>query len=253
MSLVSVSDILFQSDEFWGNSTLESLRMVVKTCKGFRVTLQGKDKQKEEQSPTEQAIAVMIKRRPKANNKWELTFAEARDWFMLNTRTMVDFCAKFPEDNTFHLSEEDAEDARKGETSFPIGFLDAYKLTVQIGLKAAMERRAHLDQKLITSALESLDFRLPSDTMRANVKAAIDKLKAGGQTVKMDKGLRLLDKLDLDFITTFSERASINDSMRVRERDVERLKKRIAGYKRASKTLTARYRAHSVYCPEKMP
>jgi hypothetical protein len=255
MPLVSVTDILFQSDEFWANSTLDSLRMLVKTSKGFKVTLQGEGKKKKDTplpSLTVQAITVMMERRPTANGEWMLKFVHAKHWFMLRLDTMINFCTSLPAESSFHLSETDTEWVRKGGTAF-ICFMDAYKLTLNTGLKAAMERRAHSDQKLMDSAFESLDFHRPSDTMRKNIRAAIRVLKADEQTAKVKRGLRLLDKLDLDVCMTHGEVTVIKYSLEKRQRDVEYLKKCIADYKKARQTLTKRYKAHSVYCPEKMP
>ena len=38
----------------------------------------------------------------------------------------------------------------------------------------------------------------------------------------------------------------------MRMRNVEKLKKHTANYKKEKRTLVARYKAHSVYCPGKM-
>lgn len=255
MPLVSVTDILFQSDEFWANSTLDSLRMLVKTSKGFKVTLQGEGKKKKDTplpSLTVQAITVMMERRPTANGEWMLRFVDAKHWFMLRMDTMVDFCTKLPAESSFHLSEADTERVRKGGTTY-ICFMDAYKLTLNMGLKAAMERRAHSHQKLMDSAFDSLDFHRPSDTMRKNIRAAIRVLKADEQTAKVKKGLRLLDKLDLDVCMTHGDRTVIKYALQKRPRDIERFKKCISNYINARRTLTKRYKDHSVYCPEKMP
>ena len=281
MPLVSVSDFLFMSDEFWGNSNLGSLNKLVLTCKGFRADLLGSNsskknnnnKAKKEEasstttttttttsapSVTEQAIAVMMERRPKANCEWMLTFSEAKFWFMLQVDTMVKFCIKLPEDNEFHLSEEEAQECvKKGGTSttYYIRFLDAYRLTLNSGLKAAMERRACLYAKLVESANENFVFRQSSDIMRRNIKAAIIQLKKvafPGAEVK--KGIRLLEKLDLDVQLSRISRWSIEETLAssVWMKNVEKLKKHIADHKKEKRTLIARYKKHSVYCPEKM-
>ena len=267
MPLASVTDILFMSDEFWGNSNLGSLSKLVLTCKGFRMDIQhgnkkGRDKKASSSSVpsvTERAIAVMMERRPKANGEWMLTFSEAKFWFMLQVDTMVKFCIELPEDNVFHLSGEEARRAKTegGTANYYICFLDAYRLTNNnnSGLKAAMERRACLDAKLVESASESLVFHRPSDIMRQNIKAAIIQLKRvafPGANVK--KGIRLLERLELDVRLSGISRELIKESLAsgMRMRNVEKLKKHTANYKKEKRTLVARYKAHSVYCPEKM-
>jgi len=269
MPLVSVTDILFQSDEFWANSTLDSLRMLVKTSKGFKVTLQEEEEgeaKKKKPSLTVQAMTVMMERRPAANAGWELKFVDAKHWFMLNMKTMAVFCTRLPAESPFHLSEAEAEEAQKKrdpfvvrymqrrEDSAYISFMDAYKLiTLNTGLKEAMRRRAHFDQGLMDSAFESLDFQKPSDTMRKNIRAAIRVLKADEQTAKVKKGIRLLNKLDEDFWSVNNNARMIKDWMKMRPRNVERFKLCISEYKKLRQTITKRYKAHSVYCPEKMP
>jgi hypothetical protein len=52
---------------------------------------------------------------------------------------------------------------------------------------------------------------------------------------------------------THGDLTVIQYSLQKRRWDVEYLKKCIADYKTARRTLTKRYKAHSVYCPEKMP
>lgn len=269
MPLVSVTDILFQSDEFWANSTLDSLRMLVKTSKGFKVTLQEEEEgeaKKKKPSLTVQAMTVMMERRPAANAGWELKFVDAKHWFMLNMKTMAVFCTRLPAESPFHLSEAEAEEAQKKrdpfvvrymqrrEDSAYISFMDAYKLiTLNTGLKEAMKRRAHFDQGLMDSAFESLDFQKPSDTMRKNIRAAIRVLRADEQTTKVKKGIRLLNKLDEDFWSVNNNARMIKDWMKMRPRNVERFKLCISEYKKLRQTITKRYKAHSVYCPEKMP
>jgi hypothetical protein len=255
MPLVSVTDILFQSDEFWAHSTLDSLRKLVGTSKGFKVTLQGESKQ---------AMTVMMERRPDANAKWELRLVDAKHWFMLNMKTMAVFCTRLPDDSPFHLSEEEAEKAQKRrdpvlirfmhrEDPARISFVDAYKLTLNTGLKEAMKRRAHFDQGLMDSASESLKFNKSSDVMRKNVRAAIRVLKADEQTAKVKKGIRRLNKLDEDFGCANNIAWMVKDRMKKRPQNVELFKLYISEYKKLRQSLTARYKAHSVNCPEKMP
>ena len=259
MPFVSVTDILFQSDEFWAHSTLESLQKLVKTCKGFKVTLQGESKKKKDlslPSLTVQAMTVMMERRPAANNAWMLKFVDAMHCFRLRMDTIVNFCARLPAESAFYLSEADAEKARKEPQKTYICFVDAYQLALNTGLKAAMERRARSEQKLMNSAFESLDFRKPSDTMRKNIRAAMRDLRTQEQIPGVKKGLRLLTKLDQDIGLTWIDWSLIKDELRKQTRSLKqenRLRKCIANYNNARRTLTARYKAHSVYCPEKMP
>jgi hypothetical protein len=272
MPLVSVTDILFQSDEFWANSTLDSLRKLVGTSKGFKVTLQDEDLKVKKKNNTSlppsltiQAMTVMMERRPAANAGWELRWVDAKHWFMLNMKTMAVFCTRLPAESPFHLSEEEAEKAQekrdpfvvrfmqRREDSAYISFMDAYKLTLNTGLKEAMKRRAHFDQGLMDSAFETLNFQKPSDTMRKNIRAAIRVLRANEQTAKVKKGIRLLNKLDEDFWSVNNNACMIKDWMKMRPRNVERFKLCISEYKTLRQTITKRYKAHSVYCPEKMP
>jgi hypothetical protein len=267
MPFVSVTDILFQSEEFWTHSTLDSLRKLVGTSKELKVTLQGEVKKKKDPSLpsiTVQAMTVMMERRPDANAKWELGFADAQDWFMLNMKIMAVFCTKLPAESPYHLSEAEAEEAKKkrdpystrmmrGEDRAYISFIDAYKLTLNEGLKNAMKRRARFDQGLMDSAFGSLDFEKPSDTMRRNVRAAIRVLKADEKNAKINKGICLLSKLDEDFGSANSHAWLVKNWMKNRPRNVGLFKWYISEYKKNRQTLTKRYKAHSVYCQEKMP
>ena len=256
MLLASVTDILFMSDEFWGNLNLGSLSKLVSTCKGFKADMQNVNRKKTKekvsaQSVTERAIAVMMERRPKANGEWVLKFSEAKTWFMLQVGAMAKFCVELPEDNDFHLSEEAAQDAKEDGDTVYIRFLDAYRLTLKSGLKAAMQRRDRLDAKLVESATESLVFHQLSDIMRRNLKAAIEQLKkVSSPDAKLKKGIRLLGRLDLDVCMSGVSRGVIEKSLAssMRMRGADNLKKHTTNYK----TLIARYKAHSVYCPEKI-
>ena len=214
------------------------------------------DKSASQQLPlTVRAIAVMMERRPNANNDWDIKFTDAKYWFMLPIDTMTKFCTELPEEHWAHLTQEGVERVKKGYTTY-MNFLDAYKLALsssKLDFKVAMERRDRLYKKLADSARASLVFRWPSLVMHRNILAAIRAVKRGEQNAQTKKGLRLLSKLESDIRMSCWKQDILAKSLRVQMRSVELLRSYIADYNTARRTLVARYKAHSVYCPEKMP
>lgn len=278
MPLAAVSDILFLSDEFWGHSTLNSLRMLVSTCKGFRVDLQGSAKKKSGNSAPliEHAVRVIVQRWSQDNGgEWLLRFSDAKFRFSLQVDAMAKFCAALPGDDECHLSVDEVKRCKAGYFTAYIRFLDAYKLASKNGLRAAMERRDLFVKKVLRSARESLAFHQPSNQMRSNLHAALKELEGNLARLRNDHGIdpkdkksrkrisgetellrdiRLVKQLYADVNSATCEGLFIRSKLAVRDNkvDIPRLERRVADYRSAGKTLVARYRAHSVRCPGKM-
>ena len=289
MPLAAVSDILFLSDEFWGNSTLNSLRMLTSTCKGFRAELQGSakkatatttDKETAHTTTTERAMLAMIRHRPTDNSEWTMGFIDAKYHFSIHAAEMIRFCSALPVDDPCHMSEYYATLYRSGLHSIArIRFIDAYRLVSRKnnGIAAAMERRARHDRRVLQSAKEVVAlFSGPSNTMRLNVRAAYQELedvqlveiqrnkhqknKRVPRENELIKSIRLLKVLHQDIRSAMEIENRINDDLFRHELlliggifvdavDIPQLEKSVAEYRSARKTLVARYRAHSVYCP----
>ena len=298
MSLPIVFDIVSQSDEFWGNSTLNVIRMITSTCKGFRTGMLGdenvfaanpkrpnKKHQQEEQKQRlpniiiKQALLAMIKSRPSALEDWSLSFLDVKYRFSLHVDVLIKHCAALPVEDEFHLTAVNIPRCKAGYFFPYIGFLDAYELAVNCGLKACMERRNKYEDKVRHSAYELIDeVRDLFAPMRSNIHRALKELKkvlcdlkkedvlpaasSSNKKVKvselnkkkvseLNKSIRLLDSLHLDLWTASRNLNTIRFMARqFREFDPVTLSRRVSELKTSKKSTVMRYKTHSKICPE---
>ena len=294
MSLPIVFDIVSQSDEFWGNSTLNVIRMITSTCKGFRAEMLGdenvfaanpkkrpnKKHQQEEQQQrlpniiiVKQALLTMIKYRPSALEDWSLSFSNVKYRFSLQVDVLIKHCAALPVENEFHLTAVNIHRCKAGYYFPYIGFMDAYELAVNRGLKACMERRNKYDDKVRHSANELI--REVSDLfspMRSNIHRALKELKkvlcedlkkegvhlpAASSSKKkvseLNKSIRLLDSLHLDLWTASRNLNTIRFMARqFREFDPVTLSRCVSELRTSKKSTVMRYKTHSKIYPEIM-
>ena len=262
MLLASITDILYQSDPFWGKLDLDALRMLVSTCKLFRAELlaDGKKKKKKVgQTLFDHALLTIMKSSPKVRM---LSFESAKYRFALQVDMMTKHCVALPVEDVFHLSVHDVHRFKTGCFYAQIRFIDAYHLASKNGLKAAMERRHRFETKVLDSAREivaALDGRLMPLRFKiraagvqlkknlANLrKDAVGKKKVPGEN-ELSKGIRLLNQLLTDLCCADCKLSRVRaDILKKRYLSIEPAVGELKGLK---KTLVARYRAHAVYCP----
>lgn len=272
MPLAATTSALFYSEEFWGALTLDSLSMLMRTCKAFREDLQQPGAR--DSPPTaEQAMQVMIRCRPTANLEWLLTFEEAKYQFSLNGKTLVQFCMELPQEDITHITETDVGRWKSGYFTPYIRFLDAYSLAKKEkgGLKAAMERRNKLCTKVVKEGKKLLaKFEEPTWTMSINTSAAIKvlnktlaniqkqtgendakKKKKTPDEVRVAGAIRVLKMLLESLHHARYCQSTIKQDIK-NTRNIPRMQKFNSETKTVMKNIIERYRTHSAHCQEKM-
>jgi hypothetical protein len=256
MPLASMPGILFHCELFWAGSTLEMLRNLISTSKGFNSELVIV---KKGQSLVEFAIESMMKNNPNFMNKWVLKFSYAKYCFSLQMDMMLHHCVLLPAGDRCHLGIRYWIYKRKTYPNLLIHFIDAYRLTLKRpgGIKAAMDRRHILEVKVKASAAAHVEkvgnsYRL----IEANSNKAAERLKMtlrnndGAFTeTELRKGIRLLEQLGFDaglsslrMASSSVERPWIKE---IRPDAREELRSQIQLFK----TIVTRYNNHSKFCP----
>jgi hypothetical protein len=160
-----VSDVLFNSDSFWGNTDLQMLAMILATCKAFRKDLlesthtasfvdsRRTKKAKLGRCLLEHAVSAIIKGRP-FRELWRLRFSQAKDRFSLPVHVMIKHCQQLAVEDKNHLDREHSILVKKGFNAGFISFVDALRLTIDRngGLKLAMKRRNEERVKVMDAA-----------------------------------------------------------------------------------------------------
>ena len=243
--------ILFQSDHFWESASLGVLRMLVMTCKEFRVELRDK-------ALLDHALLTLTRHEPTLN------LTEAKYRFSLKLDAMVRHCAMLPSEDTLHISEEELKDIKFNYHRFHIRFIDAYYMACKNGLKAAMDRRHRFETKIMDSgrktaeALHGRLLPLMRNTREAQTElkknlAALRKDSVGKKRVpgenELHKGIRLLKRLQTDLAVANFMVTDVRDQSTSARPNIQRIGGYVADLKILKKTLVARYRAHAVYCP----
>ena len=269
MQLSCVTDILFQSDSFWGNANLNVLRIIVSSCKGLKSELLGnvkKDKKDVQRMPLfNHALLTMIRLRPSENNNWELSLNSAKYRFSLQKDVMIKHCAALPVEDEFHLTKDNAVRHKLGFFFASIRFIDAFNLASGIGMKVVMERRHLFEKKVIQSAIAILTaVEHNIKPLRLNVKEAIVQLKKNLATLRKDivskkrvpgetellKGTRLLDQLFTDLCCAEWKIANISYSIRqTTPKNYLEIESNVSTLKGLKKTLVERYKKHIGLCP----
>jgi hypothetical protein len=270
MLLTSVSSILFQNDEFCAAATLDALRMIVSTCKGVRnelVGYAGKSKKKQTQSLLENAVLLMVQRRPAGTNGWNLMrFHDAAHRFSLTISSMTKFCMALPEDSEFYIAPDKAKTSKEYRS---ISFIDALNLAAKTGLRAAMERRHEVYTKVLNAARETVQkVERPLQHMRDNVKSAklqlkkaVAELRKGVTNPKrvagekeLHHGMRLLDQLATSIRSTLTDVWHMSYLARQfpHMKKIWHLKQDMAKINLSKKSIVWRYKTHRAHCPAMM-
>lgn len=276
MLLSETTGILYQSDHFWGNSNLNTLRMLMSTCKEFNAELRGEAKKKQKKGAPPQPVSLpiieaallsIIRLRPLANSSWGLSFNTAKYQFSLQASVLIAHCSALPAADRFHLSDAHAAGFKGGYYHFAqISFIDAHLLaSKKTGLKIAMARRHQFEVKLIKSAREviaAVDGRLTP--LRCNVRAAGIQLKKDVDTLRKD----VVGKKKVPGENTLRLRmrmlTKLHDDIRLSEYKLAFIKRSLAeGFfnialkikelKALKKVIVCRYKSHSNFCPVLMP
>jgi hypothetical protein len=271
---MSVINIVLSSDEFWANSTLNVLRNLVSVNKELHTDLMGsssKTKGDNKKAPiVDQALKVMIQRRPMAMNKWKLNIQQARYMFSLKVTTMTQHCVTLPQRDIFSMTEYTAKRVRENSsrhTSVYIRFIEAYHLAVNSpgGLKAAMRRRQDVDKKVLKVAEDAMDNYLDTlQSMGDCLMDAIEKfesdlaqLREGATTTKrlpgeaeLHRKIRILQILYDDAGFANSRAHLLLESLSVK--DIPEVIQRTREVKKTKESVFRRYRLHTGLCPELM-
>ena len=151
MSLPSVFNLVSSYDAFWGDLTLDTIRMIGSTCKGF---------QSEMLFVREHALIVMIKSRPQALGGWALSFSDAKYRFSLSDDILIEHCSTLPVGNKHRICLDGINQYKSRWFSPSISFMDAYQLAVNHpdgGLRFCMKQRHEYDIRVIQSAIDLLE------------------------------------------------------------------------------------------------
>lgn len=197
LHFASVTDILFFSDSFWGNATLDVLRLLMSTSKGIRAefvtTIEtvkgGKNKKvaQPQQQPFERVMLTMKQNRPTALSCWTMGLIEAKYHFQISMAAMVKHNVTLPVgdrcridevcDGTWSIDYYITQVKRGNFFGRPIDFIDAYRLMAKRGVKVAMQHRSKFDAEVLAS-VESLVANVGDryERMDENVANAIFKL-----------------------------------------------------------------------------
>ena len=244
MPLERVSSIILLSDSFWETSTLDVLRMLMSTSKGFHAELNTTTSS----GMVEHALLAMIKNRPSGFNRWMLRFSDASYHFSLQMDEMITYCAALPLENRSHVPNGTSTKKMR------IFFIDAYRLAVSNGMKGAMERRHQFDMKVEESAnklMEKFGFDLFT-TMESKIDDGIRKLLHGSSRCEIDTLPKIHSLTTLltdinDFIFgLFRLLPSKRKKPDVAEAFVRDLNDK-------AMAIVACYRTRSVFCPDAMP
>lgn len=267
MPLACISSILFTSDAFWGNTPLKSLRHLLSTSKELHRELTVPYDGKKSPSLTEHALLMMMRQRPRDLRGWRLTFEDAGYCFALRTAVMIKHNRGLPPTDAFYMSDFALDLVRRGRKRGYIRFIDAFRLTIhsKSGLAAAMERRRRVDMQVLETAqnivpqmvrmLHGVDI-----TLNKAVEALTERIKYLDATVKtrstvkniLKRVLRLIEKLrDYAFLVRFDLKYTKTKLLEGDAHTLE-LKKLVQELKFKRNSITARYKAYSVHCPEQM-
>ena len=273
MLLTFVSSILFQNEAFCGAASLNTLRDMVSTCKGARNELvggAGKSKKKQTQSLLQDAVQLMVKRRPASVEghlwRWDvLRFLDATHRFSIPMTTLMQFCMDLPADDENHLTPKPYKVSPALYGYMSIRFVDSLNLASKSGLKAAMDRRHEVYTKAIQSAKETRrTFERPLEQMKVNIKNTTKELKRMMDKLRKDavgpkrvegeselhKGIRLLNQLADSLNSTLGDiwRAALM-ARDPRMQKIWHIRKQVAEIASAVKSIVKRYKTHSLRCP----
>jgi hypothetical protein len=220
---------------------------------------EGRKKKTVGQTLFDRALLTIMKSSPEVRM---LSFESAKYRFALQVDMMTKHCAALPVEDDFHLSVHDVRRFKIGCFFAQIRFIDAYHLASKNGLKAAMERRHRFETKVLDSAGEivaALTGRLMP--LRLKTRLAIVELKKKLANLRKDavgkkrvpgenelcKGVRLLSQLLTDLCCADCNLSRVrSDILKKKYMSIEPAVGTLKGLK---KTLVARYKAHTVYCP----
>lgn len=156
MSLPSVFSFISSSDAFWSNLTLDTIRNITSTCKGFQSEmLLG-----QQRIHLKHALLAMIKARPSALGGWALSFADAKYRFSLTDDLLIEHCAALPVYSKYHICVDGIDQYRTLWFSPSIGFMDAFQIAMNHpdgGLEFCMKQRHEYDIGVVQSANDLLE------------------------------------------------------------------------------------------------
>ena len=279
MLLASVTDILYYSDSYWKHMTLNSLRNLMSTSKGFNSEMKKVSSSATNSTPMiEFALLSMIKNRPDVFNYWVLSFSTANKIFFLSVEQLIEHCAALPVGNPYRLDVDNADDWMSMESPSGIGFIDAFRLTVNSagGLKSAMERRDRFFVGVMASArriLVSVGDRF--EQMLGNVEVAYDALKRdladlrndesdgnidgtltrSPEDIRLQKGIRRLKKFARALETADMDYQTIRYIVDVATyKNINSLEYHVGEVDAGLRLLVPRYKSYSVkYCRAPLP
>jgi hypothetical protein len=275
MPLESVFSILSFSDSFWKKATLNVLRMLMSTSKGFHKELTNNNTssssttkniaEEEEHAPL--LLSMIIRARPHALNGWVLKFSDAKYRFSLHPDVMAMHCAALPVENRCHFYTPYSSER---EVYMKIPFIDAYKLAVAGGLKSAMERRHQYDIELEESinklVVEKFGRGLLFTVMESNIDDGIRRLHNelplmvwdhNDETRMREKRLKIhsLERLNNDIHDIFYCLLCLLpiDNKKKNKRNPFEAEAAVRNLNNRAMNIVACYRDRSVFCPEAMP
>jgi hypothetical protein len=267
MPFANVTDILFLSDSFSCNITLDKLRMLASTSKGIHKDLFGdlKSSKKQGSIPViEHALLAMTKGSP---NNWKLSFGDASYRFSLQRCKLIKHCRLLPSNDPYYMDVAKERRLKAGYSIGYIRFIDAYRLatTSTGGLKAAMKRRRDLDIKVLDSASKLLtNLESKFCKIRINIKQAVQflqqsvttlregvvsKRRVSGET-QLYRGIRVLEELGVDVSVAVFDIFFIEEQLALKKmKNIVQIKERTHHLEGRKTCLFARYKYHRMFCP----
>lgn len=257
-SMLIPHTILFQSDQFWEKLNLNVLRRLISTCKGFRTELLRKDAGK---TLLDQALLTLTSHGP------TISLATAKRCFFLKLDAMAKHCAMLPQEDPLHLNEEERKTVHINTFRFHIRFIDAYNMACKSGLKAAMERRHRSETKLLNAGRKtaaelkgrfrplSMNIREAQAELIQNLTALrkdnTSKKRLPGENM-LRKGIKQLKQLGTDVAMANLKVRNLAYHNTLGVPSLYEIKRYVTELKKLRKTLVARYKAHTVYCPGRL-
>jgi hypothetical protein len=264
MPLASIIEIIDLSDSFWGNATLDVLRLLTSTSKELHAKFHSISSSNSNSSNNNNALKSMIKNRPRAFNFWRLKMSDAKYRFSLQLNVMVGHCVALPEGHRcrMHAVWDDSHIINADSAYIP--FMDAYKLAVDpgtaSGMKAAMERRYQFDTKVkntvreLINRLAGFDFRL----MGSNIDDAVYKL--GNVSARLKWGWENGDGFEHEVIPKINALSGLSRSVYAALMEIQyfpmmtppKAETAVLGFIERVRILVSLYRSYSEYCAEAM-
>ena len=259
MLLASVTDnVLYVSNSFWANATLNVLRMLLSTSKGFNAALTGVNEQ--------HALLAMIKNRPNAINGWVLKMSDAKYRFSLQLDAMVERCVALPVNDRCHIRAAlDGSHVGGCGVYGTIHFIDAYRLAANGvgGMRVSMEQRHQFDMRVMESVRElcgKVSFDLLR-VMQSNIDYAVRLLLEKSSRLKWyHEGYVLRDyeteiETKIHFLGRLSKdvrEVSFDVGYLLTKKNTPAVDSDVRGLTIKARALVSRYKSQTEYCPEAM-